>query len=272
VYQTLVVAPVFAVVWFMRGIALMFGAILGGVIGFDRLFGHQAVFDALRLEWIATGTAFEPLIDGLGMLLMTGLMGATLWLLHTRILPYWTVAALVCLLTAGAPVTAGEARRIARYLGAQTVRSPRLRVPGAIWRHRLGERRAILFGLANGAAATRGLPPPFPSPDDLARRAAAGGSSRRPGSPPPRDLPDFDNPEAAKVGGALRTLGLTAPPAEFAPIRRAWKSLIQANHPDRHAQASPEVQRLAAQRTAEINAAYRVLEQAYAARAETAHA
>jgi len=194
VYQTLVVAPVFAVVWFTRGVVLMFGAILGGVIGFDRLFGHQAVFDALRLEWIATGTAFEPLIEGLGMVLMTGLMAATLWLLHTRTLPYWTVAALVCLLTAGAPVTAGAARRISRYLGAHTARSPRLRVPGAIWRHRLGERRTILFGLANGAAATRGLPPPFPSPADLARRAAAGGSSRRPGSPPPLAPPTSTTP------------------------------------------------------------------------------
>lgn len=259
----LVVAPLYAVVWFARCGALFLGAVLGGALIFSQLFGEGAVFDVLRIERMASGTAFASVVDALGVALLTGLMAATMWLLHAWVLPYWGVAALVYRIGAGVPMTAAEARRLSRYLGTEFARSPGLRVPRSIWQHDRADRRTVLFRLANEAASSRGLPLPFPEVEP---------ASRRSWTPPPQDPPDFDNPESARVERALHTLGIAVRPQEFAPIRRAWKSLIQAHHPDRHARASPEAQRHAAKRTAEINAAYQVLEQAYAARTETVSA
>ena len=54
-------------------------------------------------------------------------------------------------------------------------------------------------------------------------------------------------------------LGVSAD-ASAAEIRRAYQERIHAYHPDRVAHAAPELQRLAEERTKQINAAYAALQ------------
>lgn len=78
-------------------------------------------------------------------------------------------------------------------------------------------------------------------------------SSRKPASKhdaPPR--PDAGN---ADVDWAYRVFGLPEN-ASDAQIGRAYRKLMSQYHPDRVAGAAPELQKIAEQKSREINAAY----------------
>lgn len=63
---------------------------------------------------------------------------------------------------------------------------------------------------------------------------------------------------AADQGSPYEVLQV-APEASPEQIRAAYQRLIRQYHPDRTAQLAPELQRIAEQRTKEINAAYQTL-------------
>ena len=60
---------------------------------------------------------------------------------------------------------------------------------------------------------------------------------------------------------ALALLGLE-PGADFSAVKAAWRRMLQQYHPDKFAHLDPEFQRIAADKTRDINAAYRLLAQA----------
>lgn len=96
----------------------------------------------------------------------------------------------------------------------------------------------VVLGPARGAKIRRGRAPKGVRDDVAAsgRRAVSPGVGRSP----------------------HEVLGV-APGASREEIRRAYHALVREYHPDRVAGAAAEIQRLAEERTAELNGAYRAL-------------
>lgn len=64
------------------------------------------------------------------------------------------------------------------------------------------------------------------------------------------------NKAPVKAKAPHEVLGVK-PDANEAEVKRAYQRLVQQYHPDRVANAAPELQALAEQRTKDLNAAYR---------------